>query len=133
MTTTKLIQDYYAAFNAGDMDAFITLLHDQVVHDINQGDREIGKDAFRRFMQHMNTCYKETLQDIVIMVDDDGNRAAAEFIVHGTYIQNDSGLPPASGQHYVLAAGAFFEIEDGKICRISNYYNLQDWIKQISV
>ena len=31
----KLIQNYYAAFNAGDMDTFLSLLTDDVIHDIN--------------------------------------------------------------------------------------------------
>jgi hypothetical protein len=31
----------------------------------------------------------------------------------------------------VLPAGAFFEIADGKLTRISNYYNLNDWIAQV--
>ena len=35
----KLIHDYYAAFNAGNMDTFLGLLTDDVIHDINQGQR----------------------------------------------------------------------------------------------
>ncbi|MBZ0222866.1 MAG: isopropylmalate/homocitrate/citramalate synthase, partial [Dokdonella sp.] len=27
--------------------------------------------------------------------------------------------------------GAFFEIHDGRITRVSNYYNLQDWLRQV--
>ncbi|MGR9053240.1 MAG: isopropylmalate/homocitrate/citramalate synthase, partial [Gammaproteobacteria bacterium] len=38
----------------------------------------------------------------------------------------------AQGQTYRLPAGAFFEIRDHKVARITNYYNLQDWIKQVS-
>ncbi|HSX76099.1 MAG TPA: isopropylmalate/homocitrate/citramalate synthase, partial [Shinella sp.] len=32
---------------------------------------------------------------------------------------------------YRLPAGAFFEIRDGKVARISNTYNLNDWIAQV--
>ena len=39
MTTQDLIQAYYDAFNAADMPAFLALLSDDVVHDINQGER----------------------------------------------------------------------------------------------
>ena len=131
MTTTELITAYYAAFNAGDMDAFLALLHPEVAHDINQGRRETGKDAFGRFMQHMNRCYRERLADIVVMASGDGTRASAEFTVHGEYIATDEGLPPASGQRYVLPAGAFFDVRDGKVSRVTNYYNLNDWIAQV--
>jgi len=131
MTALELITAYYSAFNAGNMEGFLTLLHPEVVHDINQGRRETGKQAFARFMQHMNRCYREQLADIVVMASADGSRAAAEFTVHGEYIATDEGLPEARGQRYVLPAGAFFEIRDGKVARVTNYYNLNDWITQV--
>ena len=131
MTALELITAYYCAFNAGNMEGFLTLLHPEVVHDINQGRRETGKQAFARFMQHMNRCYREQLADIVVMASADGSRAAAEFTVHGEYIATDEGLPEARGQRYVLPAGAFFEIRDGKVARVTNYYNLNDWIAQV--
>lgn len=127
-----LIKNYYSAFNAGDMDTFLNLLTDDVVHDINQGKRDIGKEAFTQFMACMNTNYKEQLVDMVIMASEDGTRAAAEFVVLGEYLTTDEGLPEANGQKYRLPAGAFFDIRDGKVARVTNYYNLQDWIAQVS-
>ena len=129
--TVDLISRYYAAFNAGDMTAFLALLADDVEHDINQGQREIGKPAFAAFMQHMNRCYREQLEDIVVMANEAGDRAAAEFVVNGEYLVADSGLPAAHGQRYRLPAGAFFRIRAGKIARVTNYYNLSDWIAQV--
>ncbi len=130
--TLLLIKQYYDAFNAADMDTFLSLLTDDVIHDINQGKRETGKDVFRNFMSGMNTSYKEQLVDMVIMANADGSRASAEFVVLGEYLTTDEGLPPANGQKYRLPAGAFFDIRDGKVARVTNYYNLQDWIAQVS-
>lgn len=127
----RLIKRYYAAFNAGDWNAFLGMLTDDVVHDLNQGPRETGREAFARFMRRMNDCYREQIEDLVVFSDDEGHRAAAEFTVVGTYLKADEGLPPAHGQTYRLAAGAFFEIHDGKVARITNYYNLQDWLRQV--
>jgi steroid delta-isomerase-like uncharacterized protein len=132
MSIEGLIKDYYAAFNAGDETGFMALLTDDVAHDINQGEREIGKPAFAAFWSRMSRCYKETITDIVILTEQSGQRAAAEFVVHGEYLVADEGLPPAHGQKYVLPAGAFFTIRDGKVARISNYYNLPDWVAQVS-
>ena len=131
MTATELVQAYYTAFNTGDMPAFLDLLTDDVVHDINQGERQVGKATFAAFMDKMNRCYRERLADIVVMQNAAGDRAAAEFVVHGEYLADDEGLPPANGQTYVLPAGAFFEIKNGKVARISNYYNLNDWVAQV--
>ena len=126
-----LIAAYYDAFNAGDMDRFLSLLTDDVAHDINQGERQTGRQAFAAFMAHMNRCYKELLTDMVIMTSADGKRASAEFIVNGQYLATDEGLPEAKGQRYRLPAGAFFNIRDGKVARVTNYYNLNDWIAQV--
>jgi steroid delta-isomerase-like uncharacterized protein len=129
--TRALIERYYAAFNAGDTQSFLNLLTEDVVHDINQGGRETGKEAFASFMARMNRKYRERVADLVVMVDQTGARAAAEFVVLGTYLETDEGLPPAAGQQYRLAVGAFFEIRDGKIARVTNYYNLQEWLRQV--
>ncbi|RYC09802.1 ketosteroid isomerase-related protein [Ciceribacter ferrooxidans] len=131
MNAADTIRAYYEAFNAGDMETFLALLTDDVIHDINQGERQVGKTAFARFMEHMNRCYREELTDMVVMTSEDDRRGAAEFVVNGEYLVTDEGLPEAKGQKYVLPAGAFFELRDGKVARISNYYNLPEWIRQV--
>jgi steroid delta-isomerase-like uncharacterized protein len=65
------------------------------------------------------------------MVDASGTRAAAEFVVEGEYLATESGLPPARGQRYRLPAGAFFAIAEGRIARVTTYYNLPEWIRQV--
>ena len=130
--TAKLIRRYYDAFNKADSDAMLADLTDDVIHDVNQGERRQGKDKFRAFNARMAHHYKEELKDIVVMVSKDGRRAAAEFNVEGKYLSTDSGLPPAKGQTYVLPAGTFFAIRDGKIARVTTYYNLTEWIAQVS-
>lgn len=126
-----LLTRYYAAFNAGDWEGMLDCLDDAVVHDINQGGSQRGKEAFRSFLAHMERCYRERLDGIVLMASDDGARGAAEFTVHGEYLATDEGLPEADGQTYVLPAGAFFSIADGQITRVTVYYNLADWTAQV--
>ena len=129
--TLELVQRYYDAFNRGDRETMLALLAEDVAHDLNQGARETGRETFRAFLQRMDRCYAEQLSDVVVMASADGRRAAAEYVVHGEYKADDEGLPPARGQRYVLPGGAFFEIDKGYITRVSNYYNLQDWIAQV--
>lgn len=128
---TELLLRYYTAFNRADWDSMLGCLSEDVKHDVNQGGREIGREAFRSFLARMNRCYSEQLRDIVVMANADGSRAAAEFVVHGQYLASDAGLPEAHGQHYILPGGAFFEIVDGQIARLTNYYNLDDWLAQV--
>ena len=128
---TELVLTYYTAFNRGDWEGMLALLTDDVAHDLNQGKREIGREAFATFLARMQASYREQLRDIVVLATLDGYRAAAEYVVHGEYHATDEGLPPANGQTYVLPGGAFFEIEGRRIARVSNYYNLNDWIAQV--
>lgn len=127
-----LVRDYYAAFNRGDSDGMLSYLTDDVIHDINQGERRHGKDKFKAFNARMAHNYKEELKDIVVMVSKDATRASAEFNVHGVYKNSEEGLPPATGQKYVLPAGTFFVIRDGKIARVTTYYNLTEWLTQVA-
>lgn len=127
-----LIRAYYAAFDAGDREAMLALLAEDVAHDVNQGTREVGRAAFRAFLGHMDRCYRERIRDLAVMVDASGTRAAAEFIVEGEYLATDGGLPPARGQTYSLPAGAFFTVADGQITRVSTHYNLHEWLRQVA-
>lgn len=127
-----LISRYYAAFNAGDAAGMLACVTDDVEHRVNQGGIRRGKALFADFCAHMGTSYAETLHDIMVFASDDGTRAAAEFVVHGRYLQTDPGLPEARGQAYVLPAGAFFDLGEGRIARISTFYNLSDWLRQVS-
>jgi len=127
-----IIERYFAAFNAGDAEAMLALVAEDVEHHVNQGEIRRGHEKFAEFCAHMGVSYREELRDIVIFSSDDGSRAAAEFTVHGEYLQTDPGLPEARGQRYVLPAGSFFALRDGRIARVTTYYNLQDWIAQVS-
>lgn len=131
-TTTDLITRYYAAFNAKDWTGMAACVSEQLNHFVNEGDKRGGRKAFAEFIAHMDECYDELLTDIVVMPSADRTRAAAEFIVNGTYKKTDPGLPEARGQKYRLPAGAFFDVKDGEITRVTTYYNLKEWIRQVS-
>lgn len=130
--TIQLIKDYYGNFNAGRFANMLEMLSEDVVHDINQGERQKGKAAFKAFLDMMDHVYSEQLTDMVITANPEGDRASAEFICNGTYKVSVEGLPEAKGQKYSLPVGAFFEVKGGKITRVTNYYNLQDWISQVN-
>ena len=128
----QIVKRYFDAFNAGDVDEMLACLTNDVAHYVNEGDVRRGKDLFAAFCTHMNLCYSEQLTDMVVLTSADGSRAAAEYVVNGTYLQTDAGLPEASDQAYRLPAGSFFDLRDGKIARVTTYYNLADWIRQVS-
>jgi steroid delta-isomerase-like uncharacterized protein len=137
MTTTssqaeELIRRYYDAFNGGDQEGMLACLADDVVHDVNQGERRAGKDRFKAFLARMAHHYEEKLDGVTVMVTGDGKRGAAEFNVVGRYLVTETGLPDAKGQRYGLPGGTFFAVERGHITRVTTYYNLTEWIMQVS-
>ena len=129
--STELIRSYYDAFNRQDYAGMLAAVADDVAHDVNQGAREVGKEKFAAFLARMDAAYREQLEDLVILADPSGRRFAAEFTVLGTYLKADPGFPEAHGQQYRLPAGAFFEVDAGKIRRVTTYYNLEDWLAQV--
>lgn len=131
-TALGTISAYYEAFNAGDTAAMEALLTEDFEHHVNEGKIRHGIETFRAFNAHMTRCYRETLTDLVLMANDAGTRAAAEFVVNGVYLHTDDGLPEARGQTYILPAGTFFTLREGRIQRVTTYYNLADWIAQVS-
>lgn len=131
-TARATITAYYTAFNAGDAAGMLACVTDDIEHRVNEGGIRRGRALFAEFCAHMGVSYRERLDDMVIFTTPDGTRAAAEFTVHGEYLQTDPGLPEARGQTYVLPAGAFFDLRDDRITRVTTFYNLADWIAQVS-
>ncbi len=132
MTDLQTVRAYYDAFNARKWDEMLSLVDENITHEPNQGKPRIGKTLFTDFMQHMDDSYSETLKDIVLFSSETEGRIAAEFVVHGIYKKAEAGLPPAHGQSYVLPAAAFLEVKNGKITRVTTYYNLELWIELVS-
>ena len=129
---TSIVKRYFDAFNAKDPPGMLDCVTDDLAHHVNEGDIRKGKSAFETFCRHMSQCYDETLTDMVIFLSPDETRAAAEYVVNGTYLETDAGLPAARGQKYRRPAGSFFDLRDGLISRVTTRYNLSDWIKQVS-
>ncbi|QUT05288.1 nuclear transport factor 2 family protein [Sphingobium phenoxybenzoativorans] len=129
--SAALLETYYSAFNAGDKAAMLATLAPDVLHEPSQGQARVGIAAFGDFWDHMARCYREAVVDPVFMVSADGAHGSAEFKLTGTYLETDGDLPAARGQDYALRVGAFFDFADGKIARVSNHYNLNDWLGQV--
>lgn len=132
MTTLETVKHYYSLFNNNDTEGMLQLVDDAIRHEPNQGEPRIGKALFREFLAKMDEAYEEVLHDLVYFTSETEGRAAVEFTVHGNYKKAEEGLPEAHGQAYVLPAGAFLEVRDGKITRVTTHYNLEHWISLVS-
>ncbi|WP_367718493.1 ketosteroid isomerase-related protein [Nitratireductor sp. GISD-1A_MAKvit] len=125
--TRALVQSYLEALNARDMDAALALVGEDVAHDPFEGEREIGREKLRWRLGREALHFDQSFSDIVVMVASGGGRAAAEFTVRGVYHKSAENLPSAEGQSYALSGGMFFEIDEGRITRISEHRNHLQW------
>lgn len=132
MTALETVQQYYSYFNTKNWEGMLSLLNAEIRHEPNQGDTRIGIDLFTEFLQKMDDSYEENLTDMVFFSEPSGSRVAVEFVVNGIYKKGEEGLPEAKNQTYVLPAAAFLEVNEGKITRVTTYYNLPLWIDLVS-
>jgi steroid delta-isomerase-like uncharacterized protein len=127
-----IVKQYYQYFNQQNWEGMLSLLSDDIRHEVNQGEPRIGKALYRSFLQHMDECYQEQLEEMVFLSEPSHSRVACEFVVNGVYKKTDGDFIEAKGQKYVLPAGAFLALENGKITRVTTYYNLTLWLKLVS-
>jgi steroid delta-isomerase-like uncharacterized protein len=132
MAALDIVRQYYAHFNNRNWQGMLDLLHTEIRHEPNQGDPRIGIEKFTEFLKMMDDSYEETLTEMVFFAEPNDVRVAVEFTVNGIYKKGEEGLPAAHGQSYVLPAAAFLEVKDGKIARVTTYYNLPLWISLVS-
>jgi steroid delta-isomerase-like uncharacterized protein len=132
MAALEIVKSYYSSFNQKNWDGMLALLHPEVRHEPNQGNVRVGIEKFTEFMGTMDDSYEENLTDMVYFATPDDSRVAVEFTVNGIYKKSEEGMPEAYGQSYQLPAAAFLELKEGKISRVTTYYNLPLWIELVS-
>lgn len=132
MSALETVKRYYSYFNHKDFQGMLSLLHPDIRHEPNQGEPRIGIGKFAEFLERMDDNYEETLTDMTFFVEPSGIRIACEFVVNGVYKKGEEGFPSAHGQTYKLPAASFLEMSDGKISRVTTYYNLPLWVKSVS-
>ncbi len=129
--SVQLIETYYKHFNDLQFDKMVSLLDDNVVHEVNEGQPQVGLETFKKFMGVMDEHYQEQVKELHVFSTKDPQRFAAEFYIDGVYKKTQEGLPVAKNQKYYIRVGAFFEVKNNKIVRVTNHYNLAHWIKAV--
>lgn len=118
--TFDLLQQYFRAYNARDIEGLLALVHDRVVHDREAGQRQVGKQALARFLTLKHALYDEHVYALTLLISPDGERAAAEYQVLG-FARDRQRFAMDSEATYRVCAGTFFDIQDGLISRISSH------------
>jgi hypothetical protein len=72
----------------------------------------------------MDECYEEALIVFVLFGEPNNRSVTSEFVVSGSIKKSTKTHQSAQEHIYFLATGAFLEIKNGKITRLTTYYNI---------
>jgi steroid delta-isomerase-like uncharacterized protein len=129
--TRALIHRFVEAFNDRSIEGMLACVSEDVAFDAASGNRSIGRPEMEAALLHRIRRYREAMADAVVLVSEDGHRAAVEYTLRGAYTETDAGLPAATGQTFSVMGGSFFEVDDGMISRASMYYNVKQLQSEI--
>ncbi len=121
--TEQLIAQYFAAFNHADWVGMLSLMSDDVVHDLNESSRQVGLEAFTEQLNASKQRFLEVISDIETEVTGNGERAISAYTISGQYLATAPGMPTARGQRYRITGKSIFDIRDGKITRIISEFD----------
>lgn len=124
----EIVKSYYDAFNRKDVDAILSICHDDVINDRNQADSQTGKENLKNFLETAWQHFDEKVFNVDLMANHDQSNVAAEYLVKGTYYKTKQGLFPANNQYYEILCSSLFKVKNGKISRITRYYNVKQWL-----
>lgn len=123
---------YYTAYNAEDVEGQIKLMTDDVVYHSNSDKIRTGAKAYRKYTIGLFKEIDEKCIDIKYFVDETQGVVTAQSRAEGKYVTSSDGLPKAKGQKYNIPVVEVFEIKNGKISKLTTYYNEDLWKTQIS-
>ncbi len=127
----SLIDQWAAAWSSHDMETVLALFTDDCIYeDLAEGVVNHGKEALRAFGQG----FFDLSPDLKVEVTSQsvsGASAHAEGVFSGTQRAEFMGKP-ATGKHWSFRGASGFELQDGKIRRCSDYWDLTTFLNQLS-
>jgi steroid delta-isomerase-like uncharacterized protein len=129
---TNSLNDYVAAWNSHDTEKIVSFYTDDIVYeDVALGQIKRGKEELRA----LDNYYFAAFPDVNFEVKSSfisGDWSASEWVMSGTHKGDMPGLP-ATGKRFSIRGTSVAELKEGKIKRISHYYNWMDFLQQIGI
>ena len=125
----SLLERWFAAGDAGDLDAFDVLLHPDVVVHAPMGLSTQGREAEKTVWRDALAAMPDIRHDIqeVIM---SGSTIAARAVVTGT-LEGDFGGITASGRSFTIDQAVFANVRDGKIVEVWEIVDTASLLRQV--
>lgn len=130
----KMTRDAIAAYNAHDIEGFLSYCTDDVVYEAGAGARVVrGKDEMRTYLSETFSAFPDFKIDLKLVFDN-GKLTANEWVMSGTFqgMLQPLGLEP-TGKSFSVRGASIAELQGSKVQRNTDYYNLADFLQQIGV
>ena len=128
----QLIQEYYAAWSRQDVDGVVAFFEETSVFDERAFEAGFkGLEEIRGFVE-MTYAGSPDFTVIPQRITGSGDDLAVEWQMSGTHTGDMPGLP-ATGKTYKLLAVSFIRMEAGKIAHMCDYWNPNEFARQVGL
>jgi len=126
------LRDYYAAWNAHDVERIASFFTDDCVYDdVPMGAPTHGKEELKAsWGAFFPTCPDFKIEVKAIFAT--GDRAGSEWVLSGTQAADWPGMP-STGKGFSIAGASIMELQGHKIKRNSDYWDMVSMLTQLGV
>jgi steroid delta-isomerase-like uncharacterized protein len=128
----RMLEDYLAAWNSHDVEKIASFFTDDGVHeDVAIGEVNRGKEQLKAFASYTFTAFPDfKLERTSSFVA--GDWRGSEWIMSGTHTGDIPGIP-TTGKSFSIRGASISELQEGKIRRNSDYWNLASFLQQVGL
>jgi steroid delta-isomerase-like uncharacterized protein len=135
MTTINLeltFDEWAAGWSTQDIERVVSLCTDQCVYeDVPLGVANHGKQELRAFGQQVFTAFPDFKIQVTNHVTA-GDWAMLEWTMSGTHQADLPGIP-ATGKSFSVRGATALELDDGRISRNSDYWDMATLLRQLGL
>ena len=129
----KMLRDWVDAENSQDVDKFASFYADDCVwEDVALGLVNRGKKEVKAYFKTMFVAIPD-LRFEVQSVFVEGDWGVCEWLMTGTQAGDFPGLPSAVGKSFSVRGVSVIQLQNGKISRNSDYWNLATLLQQVGL
>ena len=127
----RLVTELYQAWSLHEPERIDTIFtEDGVYEDVAGGQTVRGREAIKQLLRAAYAWapdFRVTMKSLVVADDS----AATEWISEGIQTGRIGDLP-ASGNSFRLSGASILTFRDGKIAKVTDYYDMATFLRQLS-
>jgi steroid delta-isomerase-like uncharacterized protein len=130
-TNARLVQDWARLLSPHQLDSLLQLFTDDVIYeDVTLGAVNVGKQALRAFAENFLLVFPDVTLELSSTFTTT-THGGAEWVMRGTQTGDLPELP-ATGKRMALRGVSMFEFTEGKIRRVSDYWDRASLLAQLT-